>query len=256
MVEMAMPANERKRRRVSLAQLWKCSMIAPVITLLFALPQESSALLRTMRPDRRSHAPWIAGRSGGKSVLIGHTGMGPAAAMRETKRLLAAHRPSLVVSTGFAGGLDPALRLGDAVLDFRDCAEFAVPGSLAWRGRIVSQGTLCETPGEKAALWSGTGASAVDMETASIADACGKAGVPVIALRVISDAAGDRVAVPLEHCYDMAAQRPRAAGLLEFLGRHPGRIVPFARFVSGLGVARAALARELPVLVAAAEQVR
>ena len=79
------------------------------------------------------------------------------------------------------------------------------------------------------------------METAWIAGVCAAAEVPLLSLRVVSDAAGDDFPVPSHVLYDAARQHPRYLALPLWLAVHPGRIGPFARFVRGLGPARARL---------------
>ena len=94
----------------------------------------------------------------------------------------------------------------------------------------------------KAALSSSSGALAVDMETAAVAEACHAAGVPMLAVRAISDTAATSLPVPFDDWFDLHQQRPRHWGLIKYLLRHPACIPPFAKFVRGLGPARRALA--------------
>ena len=56
-------------------------------------------------------------------------------------------------------------------------------------GRLASSPRLVATPADKAALAAATGALAVDMESAAIAEVCQAARVPCAAVRAISDAA-------------------------------------------------------------------
>ena len=83
------------------------------------------------------------------------------------------------------------------------------------------------------------------METAWIAEACVRAGVPLLALRVVSDAAGQSFPVPNAVLFDAVRQRPRYVALPMWLLLHPWRIAAFVRFVRGLGPARTRLGRAL-----------
>jgi hypothetical protein len=108
--------------------------------------------------------------------------------------------------------------------------------------RIVSRATPAESVAAKAALFSETNAQAVDMETASIADACTRASLPLIAVRAISDTAHTPLPVPFSVWFDMARQRARPLALLWHLTLNPSRIAPFIRFVRSLPSVSSALA--------------
>jgi adenosylhomocysteine nucleosidase len=117
-------------------------------------------------------------------------------------------------------------------------------------GIITCQDRVAATAAAKSSLAAGTGALAVDMETGWIAAVCAEAGVPMLSLRAISDAAGQDFPVPPHFLFDAVRQRPRYLALPAWLLAHPGRIAPFVRFVRGLGPARARLARALRRLAA------
>ena len=206
-----------------------------MIAVTFALPQESQ--------DFR-HPP-------GEEVLIVHTGVGPASAAASLAALLAAQRPRLLISTGFAGGLDPRLATGDLLIatNFSTPALVAKSRALlagdphAFFGALTSQPQVAASVAEKSALAATTGALGVDMETASIAAACTRAGVPLLAVRAISDPARAPLPVPFAEWFDPAAQRPRPLALVCYLAHHRAQISPFVRFVRGLTPARHALTR-------------
>lgn len=202
----------------------------------FALPQESGDFRAALRAR--------GGRIGAEEIRVAHLGVGPAAAGESMQRLLAEVKPRLLVCAGFAGGLEPRLRVGDLVLaeNFTSPEMLdRVPGG-ASVGALVTQATPIETLAAKAALAMESGALAVDMETAIVAEACRLADVPLLAVRVISDAADTALPVPFEEWFDLVSQSPRRWRLLKYLARHPGQIGPFAQFVRGLGPARRTLA--------------
>ena len=225
-----------------------------MLAVTFALPQESQDFRHALRHPSAVGAgarPWLRGHIGTEEVLVGHTGVGPAAAAEKVTALLAGHHPRLLISTGFAGGLDPRLATGDLLL----ATNFTAPKLLArsrglraadaraFFGALTSQPHPAETVAEKSALARATGALGVDMETASIAAACARAGVPLLAVRAISDSALEPLPVPFAEWFDLAAQRPRPLALVRYLARHPARIGPFVRFVRGLTPARRAFTR-------------
>jgi len=93
-----------------------------------------------------------------------------------------------VVSTGFCGALDPALTHGAVIITgetpLRAGASFV-------QGRIVSTSRVVVTATEKKALRESTGADAVDMEFEEVKKIAEEWGVPVRAIRVVSDIAAE-----------------------------------------------------------------
>jgi adenosylhomocysteine nucleosidase len=128
---------------------------------------------------------------------------------RQLRALLATLDPVSfrgVISFGVAGGLDPALKSGDIVVatevmagDARWLAGLALNDELVarlalGRRRVVRGGLagveqVIGARAGKAALWSETGAAAVDMESHIAAAYAEESGLPFAALRVISDPA-------------------------------------------------------------------
>ena len=235
------------------------------VVVTFALPDESRSFVAALTGIRTSHRgrppalPTIMGRSGDELVAVVHTGMGDTAAGRARLQETLATAGNLrgVISAGYAGGLAARLRVGDLVLgeNFSD-ARLAASARRLLRdeglhaGAITTQKQVAATAAAKSALAAGTGALAVDMETGWIAEVCAEAGMPMLALRVVSDAAGQDFPVPSRILFDAVRQRPRYVALPAWLLAHPGRIAPFVGFVRGLGPARERLARALRLLVA------
>ena len=208
---------------------------APVV-VTFARPEESGPFRRRIAGLRKTNCgalPAFRGRSGKADVVIIHTGIGPEAASRAIRSVLEVEKPRLLICAGFGGGLDPALRVGETIaVDFSS-------------GVILSSSDPLETPAQKAAMFRKTGARIVDMETATVAAACSSAGVPLIAVRAVSDCADESLPVPFGAWFDAARQRARPFALVGYLLRKPSRALPFARFVSRLPRVSAALARAI-----------
>lgn len=230
----------------------------------FALPQESSGFLRqlALRQTLRGGAlPWLHGRLGGLEVFVVHTGVGEFSARGILVEFLANTRPTQVVSAGFAGGLDPGLRVGDAVIaDNRSDETWAQRSAIAVqrgqpffhcrRGILLSQSKPAVTPESKNALGRSTDAVAVDMETAAIHQICVENHIPTLSLRVISDAAGDALPLPFKVWFNPATQRPRPFSILFHLAKHPRLLPVFGRFVAGVRRAEKVLSAALPLCLA------
>lgn len=245
-----------------------------MIALTFALPDESRDVRARLQRHRReeaagdddtAHAHGTVGRFGGAVVIVAHTGVGASALCRARVQALLAHeKPTLVIASGYAGGLHADLRIGDLVIgenvsdpslaqiarDALAAAGFTEAG-YSGRGTLTTAPRTVETAADKRALAAASGAIAVDMETGWIADACRAAGVPLLALRVISDDARTDFPVPASVMFDQVKQRPRLVALPLWLLAHPARIAPFVRFVRGLAPARRRLTDALEKVVAA-----
>lgn len=139
------------------------------------------------------------------TVCIQVSGIGRERALRAAQSLLGAGAGALL-SWGVAGGLAADFAPGTLVLPQQiiDADRNHFPTDEAWRERIharvvrdlmVSEGALVEghsvvgDPSQKQKLAQTSGAVAVDMESAAIAQAARQAGVPFVAVRVVVDTA-------------------------------------------------------------------
>ena len=238
---------------------------AGTVIVTFALPDESRPFVASLTSTRTLHRggppalPTTVGICGEKIVAAVPTGAGDTAEGRERLKTMIATAEDLrgVISAGYAGGLVMSLHVGDLVLgeNVSDARLTALARRLLadeplHPGGITSQDQVAATAAAKSALAAETGALAVDMETGWIANVCAWAGVPMLSLRVISDAAGQDFPVPGHILFNAVRQRPRYFALPAWLLAHPGNIAPFAAFVRGLGPARARLTRALQLLLA------
>ena len=121
------------------------------------------------------------------------TGMGRSNAAEGLRAAVAAVRPEQVLTCGFAGGLNPALALGTVLFD--QDYDMGLAGTLSGLGAISARfhcsRRVAITAEEKRALWSSTGADAVEMESSVIRTLCHEWKIPSATLRVISDTAAD-----------------------------------------------------------------
>jgi adenosylhomocysteine nucleosidase len=180
------------------------------------------------------------------------SGMGLAAAERAAQALVDAGAKALAVF-GVAGALDSSLFSGalicpEHVLD-ENGTRYATDAS--WRaglrqslattsGSLLSVRAPLLTVAEKTNAHQRFGALAVDMESAAVAAIAQRHSLPFISLRAIVDEAGDTVPAALNNSVD-AWGRPRAAGLIAALCRHPSVLGDLPRLYSRMQRATHAL---------------
>jgi len=120
------------------------------------------------------------------------TGIGRQNAEQSVRGFLATHSPDRVLTCGFAGGLNPDLKLGEVVFETLDEKLRAkLLGVEAKPAKFFCAGRIATSVAEKKRLRDETGADAVEMESAAIHAVCGERGIPCATLRVISDTAGE-----------------------------------------------------------------
>lgn len=126
-------------------------------------------------------------------------GGGQAEGAAAAAQRLAESGVSGLVSFGLAGGLDPALVPGTVLVPtavLLDSERWDADGALSRRLGGAAQETLygggavVATVAAKAALFARTGAVAVDLESAAVARAARRHGLPFAALRAVCDGAG------------------------------------------------------------------
>lgn len=99
-------------------------------------------------------------------------------------------QPAIVFTCGFAGGLDPALAIGDVVFETSDeDLRNKLTGADAKPASFVCASSIATTVAEKEKLRRTTGAGAVEMESEIIQVICRDRGIRCATVRVISDTA-------------------------------------------------------------------
>jgi adenosylhomocysteine nucleosidase len=179
----------------------------------------------------------------GDGTLVAVSGMGRTAAVGAAGALIDAGATALV-SWGLAGGLDPQLQAGTICLASmvvsRDGARFAT--DVHWReilaaaishhlrvvsGTLLTSAVAIEDVAAKAAAFAETGAVAVDMESAGVAQIAASKRLPFVAVRAIVDTAGDTL--PRAVMAAGTEGRVRLARLLFGIVRSPQEIAPVMR---------------------------
>ena len=175
-------------------------MALNVVGIVCALASEA----RHLGPTVRLAEP-LGSLSDG--TLVATTGMGWSAASTGARALVAAGAKALA-SWGMAGGLDPTLQAGAILLPEeivaaggrthwtepgwrnRVCAAVAVHAPVRG-GKLLTSAKAVGSVADKSALFQSTGAVAVDMESAAVAEIAEQQGVPFLAVRVVVDSAAD-----------------------------------------------------------------
>ena len=226
-----------------------------MIAVLFALPHESSAFLRLLQNSTRGPAGshTIAGTSHGHAVCVLHTGVGEKTTRARLEKFLRAQTPQLLISAGFAGALSEQWRVGDLLhAQNFSSAPIVFAAHVGYRtGTLATVPAMIDSPAERQAL-AGTGADAVDMETAHIAAACAAANVPMISLRVISDTPAAPFPAPPQVMFNVERQGTSFVPLFAHLLLHPTAIGRFISFARQIAHARQSLAQALDALVRSA----
>jgi adenosylhomocysteine nucleosidase len=158
------------------------------IAIVAALEREAGPLVKHWRVQRRQHEGREFKFFEHEDAVLVCAGMGAPAARRATEAVINFYHPSVVISAGFAGALQPELKAGElfapeTVIDAKDGSRIpAGKGS----GILVSFDGVAG-PGQKAKLGEAYGAQAVDMEAAAVARGAQAHGIGFIACKVISD---------------------------------------------------------------------
>ena len=169
-------------------------------------------------------------------------------AARCAERAIAAGATALI-SFGLAGGLDPSLQAGTLIC----------PRQVFWHGMILKAdpallaslgGATCEslladeeisaTIAQKHALWTGTHAAAIDMESGAVGACAVQEGIPFAVLRAICDTATRSLPPAALAALDNAGRIGFLAVAASVL-RHPGQIPALLALASDAARARKTL---------------
>jgi nucleoside phosphorylase len=214
-----------------------------MLAVTFALPNESSEFVRL-----------LGGRH--EEAIVFHTGVGEKACRARIEPFLDSQSFDVLISSGFAGGTDPSLGVGDLLL----AENFSDPQLLARAqavivsrvGRLFTAARVVES--DRAQLARANGAAAVDMETEWIARACAARKIPLLSLRAISDSVAAPFPLPPAVLFNLDRQRTNVRALGVHLICHPTAIVRLVRFARQIALARRNLAAALMILLRSLER--
>jgi len=124
----------------------------------------------------------------GQDMVLVCGGIGAAAARRAAEAAIALYAPTVIYSVGFAGGLEPGVKVGDVFVPAQviDAGDGSRVNLSEGQGVLVSFASVAD-PAQKARLKDSFGAQLVDMEAAAVARAAQARGVEFVAVKSISD---------------------------------------------------------------------
>ena len=237
--------------------------------IVAAMEEELKTCMELCRDVRRmpgADVPiWLAGTAKGTPLAFLRAGVGPDKSTARIRKAFDLINPDMALITGYAGALDPALKIGDLVavtnamafglnrkhpdwnhveadtpFDLTHADALCLNGTAGlsiFKGAILSSRHVLGNPEHKNLLFRRFHASAVDMETAFLVREAALRKIPVSALRVISDTAHDSFLEPFERDPDLKLT-DRAQKLLR-----AGPIISLREWKKRAAAARAALRR-------------
>ena len=180
-----------------------------MIAIVAALEDELKSIREELTIDEHAvkhSASFVRGHLHQQPVLLLQTGVGQEAMLRAMTWCLETFTPNHVLHVGFSGAADPTLCVGDLVvargvidavsgMERRSDAQLfdralTLCSHNRWRwheGNVLTVHELISDPHEKAFVGTKHGASAIDMESAALAQACDLHHVPFLLVRAILD---------------------------------------------------------------------
>jgi adenosylhomocysteine nucleosidase len=226
------------------------------IGIVAAMPQEIAPFLRRIpqvSKERTDGCNLYRFEMAGVPVALIESGMGPRHATAATATLIASTAPDCILNFGFAGGVLPGVGVGDLVLAERVLyledgrlnevplpdvqLSHVVAEALATapvtlqRGTFVTAAVITNKTALIGLLAAGVQHPMLEMETAALLQVASEAGIPVVALRGVSDAAGEELSFSLEEFCD-ADLRISVPRVMKTIARKPW-IIPQLIRLSG-----------------------
>lgn len=206
-------------------------MKAHTIGLIAAMPEEVRPLLKSAERFTRGKAGQYTiyrFQAGGKNAILIESGIGMEHAAAATEKLIATAEPDVIVSFGFGGSVLPGLKAGDLVVGRQSLCyrsgEFSeqegIDAALAEtvarqlvahfdnqrmrvvQGEIITSASIANKQKLAGLLPAQVTFPVLDMETAAVTVESARRGIPVLALRAISDSAEEELDFSLEEFTD------------------------------------------------------
>lgn len=228
----------------------------PQVGLVFALGIEAGSLVDRMsgvKTTRGNALTYHHGLLGGVSCVLVESGIGRTSAEKATEAMMSVFRPKYVISAGFAGALDPALRQNTIHRPTRICCDKEFLDIVQKKNAdltLLTVDKLVDTIVEKRRLWETCGAHLVDMESFAVAEVCRKYQVDFQSVRIVFDAAEEELPQEIRGISDPEKKIARKLGV--FVGaffKRPSCVVDLYQFRERALVSADRLALELEKIV-------
>ncbi len=211
---------------------WADLCYSTMLLITAALNEELRAGLDLCRSRTRFKEDgliyWTAAYSG-QTILFLKTGVGPDGSAKKLSRAVASFHPDRILVIGYAGALEPGVKIGDLAVLYRsallgtghavhrtleqimvtesyelhgssELVELARGAGLCTHaGTGLTSPLILGDPHQKRILHRRFQALAIDMETAALARVSSEARIPIAAVRAISDEVDDEVLAPFSY---------------------------------------------------------
>jgi len=247
------------------------------ITLIAAMPEEIKPLLRRVGTYTRGELdgfPACRFAVGTREIRLIESGMGPERSAAATRALIAEAKPDLIINFGFCGSVIAGAVAGDIVaaeriLSFRDGSfqdrEGLTSGLTDDAIRLltekcrertfqVSAGTFitaAEITGKQelvGLLPAGIVNPVLEMETAAVAQVAAELNTPLLAIRAVSDGAGEELGFTIEEFTDRE-MNVRVRKVLLTVAKKPWIVPQLLRLARNAKIAGENLAMAMLVLL-------
>lgn len=234
------------------------------VGLLVAVVEEATTLVKQLKLQAlppEGACKVYGGVCEGAALTLVISGAGPDRARRGARLLSKLCQPHQLISVGLSGGLTEDLGPGSVVL----ANEVVTPQGGSWKpdlswleaceleaslGRLVTVTRVLVKAQDKRDLGRATGAVAVDMESASLAEVAQETGASWAALRAVSDPVNEDLPLDFNLLWDAEGQPDLARITLATLKR-PTLVPRLLRFSREVLQARHRLARGLHCMIRA-----
>ena len=198
------------------------------IGLVVAMPEEVRPIVRRLGRFRRENVagfPFYRFTGDGREIALIQSGMGTKKAWAATTALIDATKPSVIISAGLGGGVRNGLATGDVVVGgrimtlrensvddgtaidntrlVRDIVDSLPAGPFRiLEGCIVTCRGILRKEEARRILPGEITNPVLDMETAAVAQAASREGIPFLSLRAVSDAGHEEIPFSLQEITD------------------------------------------------------